>query len=517
MKSIIFNNEILDVEKKIIQSLGIPSIVLMENAGSNSTNYLISNFKEELSKPVIILTGKGNNAGDGFVISRHLAIQGYSSVILMLYPESVLKGDAKVYYDVLCKLDNDLIGIVKIDSAEQMDEFISGDNQLILDAVFGVGFKGELEPYIAEIFKKLNSINNVTRIAIDVPSGLESYNQTTECFKAEHTLSMGVKKFSSLFYYGKESSGEVTSINIGVPDSEFDKYNVKKIFEVQKQDIKNYIPKRQSTSYKYSSGKVFILSGAEGYTGAAYLSSQSALRTGSGAVILGVPLSLMEIMEKKLTDVVKYSLPETNEKSFSIEGFEQIKEKIEWSDVTLLGPGIGRNIETMHLIRKIIKEVEHNYVIDADGLFALNEHIEILKQTKSKIIITPHFGEFSSLLGISIEELRNNFYHLAKNFASEFGVTLILKNAPSITTDGDSFYINSSGHQNLATVGTGDVLSGIVTSLFSQSDELLHSALAGTYLHGFCGDVLFEKTGDSSTIASDLIPLIPKVKHYLSK
>lgn len=516
MKSIFFNNEVLSAEKEIMDTLRIPSIVLMENAGLNSANYLLSNFKEKLNNPAIILTGKGNNAGDGFVISRHLSIYGIKTCILMLYPASELKGDAKVNFEILQNLNCDLIRIQNLDKVEQLVEFICEGEQLILDSVFGVGFKGILDPHISGVFDKINKLDDKTRIAIDVPSGLEHYNQTDPCFKAEMTLSMGVKKFNSLFYYGKEMSGDTISINIGVPDSEFDKYNSEKMFEVEKSDILSLVPKRASTSYKYSSGKAFILAGAPGYTGAAYLASQSTLRTGSGAVILGVPSSLMEIMEKKLTDVVKYSLPESGDRSFSEDGFLNIKEKIEWSDATLIGPGIGRNSETMELVRKILKEVPHNYVIDADGLFSLIGHLDILKNTASQIILTPHFGEFASLIGITVDELKTDFYNLSKDFAKEYKVTLILKNAPSITTDGDGFYVNSTGHPNLATVGTGDVLSGIVTGLFCQSKKPLDSAIAGTYLHGFCGDVLYEQTGDSSTIASDLIPLIPKVKHYLS-
>jgi ADP-dependent NAD(P)H-hydrate dehydratase / NAD(P)H-hydrate epimerase len=516
MKSIFFNNEVLDAEKKIMNSLGIPSILLMENAGINSAAHIISKFKEKLDKPVIILTGKGNNAGDGFVISRHLAINGFRSHVLMLYPPSELKGDAQKNFEVLKNLQSNIVTIADIEDKSQVIDHIEGGNQIILDAVFGVGFKGELEERIADIFRMVNDLENKTRVSIDIPSGLESYSQNSVCFKSEYTISMGVKKFDSLFYSGKETSGKTMIVGIGVPDSEFDKYNSKKIFEIEKSDITPLIPKRNVTSYKYSGGKTFVLAGATGYTGAAYLASQSALRSGSGAVILGVPSSLMEIMEKKLTDVVKFTLPETNEQSFGMEGFSDIAKKIKWSDTAIIGPGLSRNNETMDLVRKIINEIEHNYVIDADGLYALNGHTDLIKNSSSNIILTPHFGEFASLLNIPVEELKKDFYTIAKDFAAEYSVTLVLKNAPTVITDGKIFYINSTGHQNLATVGTGDVLSGIIGSIFSQNMDPLNSSIAGTYIHGFCGDILYEQTGDSSTIASDLIPLIPKVKHYLS-
>src|SRR5690606_16989233 len=172
--------------------------------------------------------------GDGFVISRHLSIHGVKTYVLKLYPASELQGDAKVNFEILENLNSDLIKIQNLDKVEQLDEFICEGEQLILDAVFGVGFKGTLDSHISGVFDKINNLDNNTRIAIDVPSGLEHYNQTDTCFKAELTLSIGVKKFSSMFYYGKEMSGDTISINIGVPDSEFDKYNSANMFEVEK-------------------------------------------------------------------------------------------------------------------------------------------------------------------------------------------------------------------------------------------------------------------------------------------
>ncbi|MCB0722074.1 MAG: NAD(P)H-hydrate dehydratase [Ignavibacteriae bacterium] len=511
MKNVFFNRDVLSVEKKIMDSLGIPSILLMENAGANSAKYIQSKFKDKLAEPVIILAGKGNNAGDGFVIARHLAIAGVKSHVILVYPAGDLKGDAKINYDVIVKTENDLI------SVEDYSDNIALNGRVIIDAIFGIGFRGEPDAKMKGIINKLNSLEEKTVISVDVPSGLEKYDQQTECIKADRTISMGVKKFHSMFYQGKNCSGEIEVANIGVPESEFNKYNESHIYEIEKSDIKKMIPHRKSDSYKYSNGKLFVLAGAKGYTGAGCLSAEAGLRTGSGAVTIGFPTSLDDIFEKKLTDVVKLPLPETNDVTLSMEGFEKIKEKVKWSNVTLIGPGIARDNDTMELVRKIISECKHNYLIDADGLFALNGYLDIIRDSKSNIILTPHFGEFASLLGIRVEELKADFYNYARDFAGEYGVVLVLKNAPTVITDGKGFYINSTGHENLGTVGTGDVLSGIISSLYSQSGNVLESAIAGSYLHGFCGDILYEQTGDSSTIASDLIPLISKAKYYLSK
>ena len=514
MKSVFFNSEVLAVEEKIIDSLSIPSIILMENAGLNSTNYILSHYEHLLDEPVVILTGKGNNAGDGFVITRHLAINGLKSKIISVYPTDVLKGDAKTNYDIIKSFPGELIEFVNLENPEEIGQHLSGRKQLTIDAIFGVGFKGELDERLSTIVKQINDNKNLTIVSIDVPSGLENYNQQKDSINAISTLSMGTKKFNSLFYTGKERCGKIEVVNIGVPEFMFDKFNADKIYEVEEKDV--VIPQRGVTSNKYSGGKVFVLAGAKGYTGAATLCAEASLRTGSGAVTIGFPESLDDIFEKKLTDVVKLALPETANASLSLKGYDLIKEKIKWSDVTLIGPGLSRDEDTMALVRKVVSEIENNYVIDADGLFAIIGHTDILKESKSNIILTPHFGEFSGLLGITSEELKEDFYKRAKAFAKENNVILVLKNAPTIISDGKSSFINSTGHENLATVGTGDVLAGIVSSLYSQSGNALESAISGVYLHGYCGDILYEKTGGSSTIASDLLDVIGSAKSKLT-
>ncbi len=379
MKNVFFNNEVLKVETKIIEDLSIPSIVLMENAGLNSAKYIISHFKDLLSEPVIILTGKGNNAGDGFVIARHLVINGYKSKVISVYPPNELKGDARINYEILENTPGELIELYSLKHFIDLKNYLSGRKQLVIDAIFGVGFRGELDEHVKSVVKQVNDENNLTVVSIDTPSGLENFNQQKEFVKADYTLSMGTKKFNSIFYTGKERSGIVEVMNIGVPDFIFDMNNKERIYEVEESDVN--IPKRGATSHKYSGGKVFVLAGAKGYTGAATLSTEAALRAGSGAIVVGFPESLDDIMEKKLTDVVKLPLPETDNVSISSNGYDLIKEKIEWSDVTLIGPGMSRDKDTMQLVRKILNEIQHNYVIDADGLSALNVHTDIIKKS----------------------------------------------------------------------------------------------------------------------------------------
>lgn len=505
MKSVFFNSEVLSVEKKIIDKLSIPSIILMENAGRNAAEFIVSKINS--NSKVIILAGKGNNAGDGFVIARHLANHKIKSTVILLYPQVELKGDALANYTVL-KSYKESVSTFYLKTWKEIENHLKSKSLVLIDAVFGIGFKGELELRLQSIFNEINEIKRKTVFAVDTPSGLFSYNQTDECIKADYTISMGVKKFHSQFFEGREVSGENVNADIGVSEKFFDALNDRKIFKIEEKDVAAIIPSRNINSYKYSSGKVFALAGSKGLTGAAYLCSQSALVSGSGAVILGIPDSLNVILAKKLTEVMTATLPETDENTFSAAGYDKIKEKIKWSDCLLLGPGVSKNSETLELLTKIISENDVPIVLDADGLTAF-KNIKI-KKRRNKIILTPHLGEFANLMNITTDEVRADFYNLAMKYAKEKNVVLILKGSPSIITNGEYFYINSSGNSILSTAGSGDVLSGIVASLYSRTHDAFNSAIAGVYIHGKCADLLNINQSNNFTFkATDLINKIP--------
>lgn len=515
MQNIFFNEEVLAAEKKIISSLNIPSLVLMENAGANSAGFIIRKYKEALSHEVVIISGKGNNAGDGFVIARHLSNQNISVKVLTLFKEKELKGDSLANYRILINLKENPLRIVYCKDAKDMGKEIGDDNKIIIDAIFGVGFRGELDSRIRSIVEFMNQLKGKIIISIDTPSGLSSYDRNSASVNAVMTLTMGVKKFNSLFYKGRESSGKQEVINTGVPVSEFTNYNAKGIFEIEEDDVRKLLPSRNINSNKYSNGKVFILSGSAGLTGAAYLSSMAALRTGSGAVVTGVPKSLNEIMEIKMTEVMTLPLKETEEKSLSGKCYDEIISRLRWANTILIGPGLSKHENTMELVRKVVKDNNLNYVIDADAISAFKGNLRLLKN--KKIILTPHAGEFANLIEKSTDEVISNFYELAKGFAKEYKIILVLKNSPTVITDGDGFYVNSTGRENLATAGTGDVLSGIIAGVYSQTIDALNSAIAGVYIHGMCGDRLYDKYGGNSTIAGDLLKEIPIVKNELRR
>jgi len=520
MKSVFFNNEVLGAEKEILNELEIPSLILMENAGGNSAKIITEYITSEKINKCVILSGKGNNAGDGFVVARHLIKLNIEILILSLYPKDELKGDALINYNVLSKLGSKKIKYGDIKSISDFKRFTESEklNQsgtLFIDAVFGVGFRGELDIHIKDVFNYINLLKDKKIIALDTVSGLEHYDRKENLLNADMTIAMAQKKFNSLFNEGRETSGFVQTVEIGIPDSQFDKRNKRKIYQIEEKDCNGIIKKREINSHKYKNGKVFVLGGKKGFSGAVYLSSMAALKTGCGAVIAGIPESLNHILEIKTTEVITVPLPENNEGSLVQSGLEIINSKIEWSDVTLIGPGLGRDSDSMELIQNILSVNDRKFVIDADGLYMIKDTPGIFRNKKEKVILTPHYGEFSAISGYAIEEIKNNIYNIPYEFARENNVILVLKNSPTIITDGDYYFINSTGRENLATIGSGDVLSGIITALYSLSDNPLKSSYSGCYLHGKCGDYLYNKTGDSSTLSGDLLNLIPELKREL--
>ncbi|MFA7360959.1 MAG: NAD(P)H-hydrate dehydratase [Candidatus Kapaibacterium sp.] len=525
MKSVFYNTDVLDAEKKLMEKFKIPSVLLMENAGANSAKIIWDFFISEKCSRIVILAGKGNNAGDGFVAARCLLNYSLNQddfapiCLFMCYPTDTLKGDALTNYNIAKELFKSDYYEITSDS-ERLNNILDSENEKILfvDAVFGIGFSGELDNYIKNIFADITQYSNKKFvIALDTPSGLNSWSSSEGCLKADVTISMGVWKLNTMFYEGRNVSGEIKLVDIGLPCEKFDEFNLKSIYQFEQEDTCFEEAVRDKNSHKYNNGKLFILAGSEGFSGAAYLSAQSALRTGSGAVILGIPESLNPSMEAKTTEVI--TLPLKSEKYLTNDSFDIVTKKIEWCDAVLLGPGIGRESVTMSFIRSVIKKFNNNFVIDADGIFAFKDNLDLLKKEKCSIILTPHTGEFANLLGITTDELKQDFINIAKKFASDYNVVLVLKNSPTIITDGNIVFINSTGRENLATIGSGDVLSGIISSLVSQMNDvpLINIASSGVFLHGYCGDKLYAMNGCSGTIAGDLIQLIPSSKNEILK
>jgi ADP-dependent NAD(P)H-hydrate dehydratase / NAD(P)H-hydrate epimerase len=509
MIKVVSNVEMRQLDEFTINDMKIPGLVLMENAGLKSAQ-IIQKYIESnnLKGTVYIFCGKGNNGGDGYVIARQLFDEDYQVIIYSVGDPNQLKGDALSNYDS-CK--NLKIIINQIESKRNIKKL--SNPALIVDALLGTGIKGPVSGLYEDIIKFINK-QKIPVVAIDIPSGLNGDNAIPPgtAIDADFTITMALPKRAHIFYPAKKHVGKLYTVNIGIPKSKIQDPNLK-LNLVEKNDIK--LPELKANTHKYSSGKLFILAGSPGMTGAAYLSAAGALRTGIGLINIGIPKSLNEIMEKKITEALTVPLPETSSGSFSLTGLKTIQAKVEWADSVLIGPGIGRETETLQLAIEIIKfciKQKKPTLLDADALFALSEFPEIIKKLNNKFLLTPHYGEFLRLSGFDKNELIRAPWQLLQDYLLDKNFIVNLKGAPSIVGQRDGqVFINPTGNQGLAKGGSGDVLSGIIAGLMGRGLDSLHSSITGNYIHGLAADNLIESKGMVSMLPSDLLGQIPAI------
>ncbi len=543
MKPAFTFDEIRQAEKCIIVLERIPPLLLMENAGKNSLDVLLAEFPDLDEYNIFIICGKGNNAGDGLVLARHLVINGYDVKISLIETSAQLKGDALINYQIFRKWDTLMNYQLIKKSGEEKAEFIfyesvfkavkKNEKTIIIDAILGTGIKGSLSvPLLAKggaggflnaitLINKAKEKNKKLKIvSLDVPSGLMSGEQVNPVVNADLTITMGSIKTELLFGEGKENSGKVIVVPIGITENLIEKYNTSGKYIIEIDDVRKIFPRRKKSSYKYSNGKVLVIGGSRGLAGSIIMSSYSAIKSGAGGVCAAIPESLSRSFNKKVYEVMTVPLDETEEGSIRPDSFPNLQKRMEWADAVLLGPGISTNDSTKEFIFEVIKNCDKPLVIDADALNVLSTDLSVLKTRKFKneIILTPHIGEFSRLSGTPSKEIGLNRFEIACNFVKEHNLNLVLKSETTITctTDG-KIYINSSANEALSTAGSGDVLSGIIVSLVAQSTASPYplskgeGCLIGVYLHGLCADLYYNKYGNKQTASpQDIIKLIPK-------
>ena len=521
-------DEIREIEKNIIEKESIPSIILMENAGKNSFDVVTKEVKDLNENEIFIICGKGNNAGDGFTFARHCLINNIPVTIVLVVEPSNLKGDALINYDILKKLSSrgenneELLSEITFDVFVKRSKKFTKKNNIIIDAILGTGIKGPLDDNFSNVIKTLNNLKisrSLKILSLDVPSGVVSGEQINPVIRADMTVSMGTYKAELLFGDGKENTGVLHVVPIGITDDLLNKYYSHGTYLIQSSDVQKLFPKRHKTSYKYSNGKVLIIGGSRGLSGAIAMSSLSAIKSGAGGVVAAIPKSISTIFNRKLYEVMTVDLDETDEGTIKSDQFDKVKKRMDWADTVLLGPGISSNENTREFVFDVVKNCSKNMVIDADGLNLLSFDVSVLKNRKYKgeIILTPHPGEFSHLTRIDTKQILLDRFVILRSFVKEFDVNVALKSETTVScTRSGEIFINSTGNETLAMAGSGDVLSGIIVSLFSQTKDPKTALICGNYLHGLCADLYAKKTGNKQTASpQDMIKLIPTAVSYI--
>ncbi len=503
--------EMQQLDQSTIKEIGIPGLVLMENAGLQVVGVVKDILKDVRGKTVTVFAGKGNNGGDGFVVARHLLNMGADVRVLLFGDVKEIKGDAKVNLDILTAIGHKVHSITNVNSTNIV-KVAMVYTDLVVDAVFGTGFKGAVDEHAGNIFEIINGAGKPV-VAVDIPSGLEANTGKTygPCVKATHTVTFGLPKIGLLVYPGVDYTGALIVADISIPPLLAEKQGINK-FLLTPELVGSWLPKRLPESHKGTFGRVAVIGGSEGMSGAAVLASLAALRAGAGLVTLGVPRSLHGLMEVKLTEVMTRPLPETDQKSISRDAMNEVQILTEWADVSALGPGISTEAATQALVRDLVAGLTKPAVIDADGLNALAGHTELLNKCQAPLVLTPHPAEMARLLGIKTPEVQDNRIEVVQTAARMWGVTVVLKGARTLIAGADgSVYINPTGNPGMATGGSGDVLTGIIAGLLAQGLPPVQGAAAGVFIHGQAADYASAGKGQLGLVAGDILEALPAV------
>jgi NAD(P)H-hydrate epimerase len=507
--------QIRQVDEYAINRMGIPGVVLMENA-SREIFQKITERIEHLESPTIgFVCGKGNNGGDGFAAARHFSNAGYKVLVIYLGTEKEMSEDCRFNYQVLKKLSstNKKISLIKFSSVSSLNSL--KQCRIVCDALLGSGSHGTLcEPYLS-IINYLNKLVSI-RVAIDIPTGLNAETGYTEnSFNADFTITLGQLKKGLFFGDGYVFAGEVEKGGIGIPDNLYDKFTSTE-FLIEPEDVLLGLPNKAKNIHKYSAGKVLTIAGSGSLPGAAVLSSTSALKIGAGASILCFPKSIRELVHKKLNEVVVKTYDDHGRERLSEKNIDELTDKIKWADVVAIGPGLGRAKETQKAVISFLKKFSSKLkVIDADAIFALGQG-RYKKLNLRNSILTPHHAEFATLIGIKNLDLKKDILKFGNAFVARTGAHLVLKGAPTIifTPDGDAL-INTVGNPALAKFGTGDVLTGFIAGLLAQQKDVENAVVTAVYLHSLAADILANKRSKLDILASDIQNYIPQSIKFL--
>jgi ADP-dependent NAD(P)H-hydrate dehydratase / NAD(P)H-hydrate epimerase len=509
MLPVLSSAEMRAVDQKIIQEIGLPSLVLMENAARGVLDH-ISEWITSDSK-VLIYCGPGNNGADGLAIARQL--NDSASIRSAVCPPlggSKVSEEVSIELKVLKQIDPDCVLSLK--------ETANYQPTIVIDALLGTGSRTITDPELKEAIKQINEFKTrgAKIVAVDLPTGLDTDDgkfDEANCVKADRSVSIGAYKTGFFQNQAKTVTGELRLARFGYPLNEKEY----RTYLVERQDIIDAYPNRNDQASKFTNGRVFALAGSRGMTGAAIMCATSALRAGCGLVNVAVPESERSLVAQAMPELLTVGCSETEEGYPSLERYDVLEPHIEHADTILIGPGLRKAKGAAELMLKIMTEVQKPMVIDAGAIATLQGDTSPLKKRKAPTIITPHSGELSRLNGVEWDKVEERRLEYAREFAQEFKVIVVSKGAPTYTIDIDgTAYINSTGNAGLATAGSGDILAGVIAGTLVQlPDRPREAAMIGAYIHGLAGDLASDDLTQVAMTAMDVNKYLPKAYRSL--
>ncbi len=503
--------QMAEVDRRSIASGVVSGSDLMERAGRRVVEVINEEWDGLENLDVVVVCGKGNNGGDGFVVSRLLISKGSRVRTLLTGVLDQVQGDALHHLKLLTTSGGVVEPMTHQADLDVLKDAIEGAD-LVVDALLGTGVCGAPRGQMARVIEVVVAGRRPV-VSVDLPSGVDADtgNVPGACIKAAITVTFGLPKIGQMFFPGRDQCGVLRLVDIGFPEAVVEQ--VPACAEVLSSEwAANKIPRRPGDAHKGSCGSVSVIAGSTGMSGAACLTAHTALLSGCGRVTLGVPASLNEIVEIKLTEAMTKPLPEVRKRGcLSLRAMGDITAMLEKKDCLVVGPGVGRHRETVELVRRTVQKAPLPVVVDADGLNALVGAVDILKQRRHETILTPHLGEFARLTGSEIDAIAADPLVAASDFATALGVILVLKGAPTVIAlpDGRTV-VNPSGNPGMATAGSGDVLAGAIAGFTAQGLGGADAACIGVYFHGKAGDLARDELGEWGLLAGDIARALPR-------
>ncbi len=493
-----------EADRRTIEDIGIPSIVLMENAGRQAVAAMEAAFEDIASRRVAVICGRGNNGGDGFVVARTLVQRGIETSVFLLGSVAEVRGDARTNLEVLGRIG---MTVVEIASAQEWELHFSefSEVDVVVDAMLGTGFRGRLSGLFETVVADLNSLG-VPIVAIDLPTGVSADTAAVEgpAVEATMTVTLAAPKIPLLFPPADSHAGDLVIADIGIPLPLLDELDGQHLELLTREAMREIVPARVADSHKGDFGRVLIVAGSLGRTGAAHLAALGALRSGAGLVTIATPRSCLPVVAAMAPEYMTEPLDETASGTIDYGAVDRVLDLK--TDIIAVGPGLGQSPGTTAFVHALLERSGVPVVLDADALNAFaGDPDRLAGREEVAVVITPHPGEMARLMHTTIEDVQRDRLGAARDFAAAHRVHVVLKGHRTIiaSPDGRTF-VNLTGNAGMATGGTGDLLTGMIAAWFAQLLDAEAACKLAVYIHGTAGDLAEADEGEVSLVAGDV-------------
>jgi NAD(P)H-hydrate epimerase len=491
-----------EIDADAIEGLGIPGSHLMERAGMAVAREILERVHLHMA---VVVAGKGNNGGDGFVVARELYAAGIDVIVVTLAGPDAGSPDVQLNRSILDRLGVEVLPLLE-DDGTPLEEAVEAleDADVVVDAIFGTGFSGAAGGAAAAAIELINQASGYV-VSVDIASGVDASTGEIEgpAVFADLTVTLHAAKVGHFVTPGGVLSGEVVVAAIGIPS---ECRRDADVFLLNGEGLAPLVVPKSALDHKRSVGTVLVIGGSRGMTGAAHMTAMAALRSGAGLVHAALPQGAGG--EKPYVEVIAVEVPGADGR-FSMAGRSALFAEAARLQAVAVGPGLGRADEAQLLVRELIG-VDKPLLLDADGLYALGDRLELLAEREQPTVLTPHEGELGRLLGVPASDVAARRLFSAREAATRSGATVVLKGEATIIADPSGLaYVVPTGNPGLATPGTGDVLSGVIAAQLAKGLCATDAACLGAYLHGLAADLAAEETGTEGMIASDLFTFLP--------